>query len=64
MRCSECGGYGVESPCVCATEAELANTPELTLDERWLLAPRDPRDEYRHPEDFNMPAWAERHDDE
>lgn len=64
MRCPDCGG-GVNdgSPCVCATEAELANTPELTLDERWLLAPRDPRDEYTHAEDFAPPAWAERYED-
>lgn len=60
MHCPECGG-GVNdgAPCVCATEAELANTPELTLDERWLLAPRDVRDEYRSPEDFNLPEWME-----
>jgi hypothetical protein len=63
MRCPECGGRGADSPCVCATEAELAHAPELTLDERWMLAPRDPRDEHTHPEDFNPPAWAERYED-
>lgn len=63
MRCPTCNGGTEQAPCVCATEAELANTPELTLDERWLLAPRDPRDEYRHAEDFNPPEWAERYED-
>jgi hypothetical protein len=64
MRCPECGG-GVNywAPCVCATEAELANTPELTLGARWLLPPRDVRDEWTHPDDFNPPAWAERYED-
>jgi hypothetical protein len=59
MRCPTCYGGTEFVPCVCATEAEMANTPELTLDERWLLAPRDPRDEYRSPEDFTLPEWSE-----
>lgn len=62
MRCPTCYGGTPESPCVCATEAELANTPELTIDERWLLAPRDPRGEYRDPDDFMPPSWAERYE--
>lgn len=64
MRCPTCyGGTNPDAPCVCATEYELANTPELTLDERWILAPRDVRDEYRDPDDFNLPDWAERCED-
>ena len=63
MRCLTCNGGAEAAPCVCATEEELANTPELTLDERWLLAPRDTRDEYRDPYDFMLPAWAERYED-
>jgi len=60
MRCPTCyGGTNPESPCVCATEAELAHTPELSLDELWILAPRDVRDEYRDPDDFNPPEWRE-----
>lgn len=59
MRCPTCYGGTEAAPCVCATESELANTPELTLDERWLLAPRDVRDEYRDPDDFNLPEWME-----
>jgi len=33
------------------------------MDPRFLLPPLDPRDEFRHPEDFNPPAWAERYED-
>jgi hypothetical protein len=59
MRCPTCYGGIEAAPCVCATEAELARAPELTLDDRWLLAPRDPRDEYTHPEDYCLPEWME-----
>jgi hypothetical protein len=62
MRCLICNGGTPEAPCVCETEAELANTPDYPMDERFMLPPRDPRDEYRSPEDFTPPAWAERYD--
>jgi hypothetical protein len=29
------------------------------ISDRFKLPPLDPRDEYRHPEDFNLPEWAE-----
>lgn len=65
MRCEECwGGVKEEAPCICATRLELADMPDTgAMDERFLLPPRDVRDEYRHPEDFNPPAWAERYED-
>jgi hypothetical protein len=62
MRCPTCCGGAPESPCVCATEAELADAPDYPMDERLLFAPRDIRDEYRHPEDFTPPEWAERYE--
>jgi len=63
MRCEECwGGVKEEAPCVCDTQRELADTPDTgTMEERFLRSPLDPRDEYRHAEDFNPPAWAERY---
>jgi hypothetical protein len=61
MRCPTCNGGTPEAPCVCETESELANTPDYTIDPRFLLPP-DVRDEHRHPEDFSPPAWAERYE--
>lgn len=58
MRCPTCNGGTHDAPCVCETEAELADTPDYPMGT--LFAPRDVRDEYRSPEDFNLPAWAER----
>lgn len=46
------------TPCVCETQAELADTPDAgEIDPRFILAPRDTRDEYRSPEDFSGPDW-------
>lgn len=59
MRCPTCNGGTDAAPCVCATEAELYNEAELTLDDRFLIPPRDPRDEYTHPEDCCIPVWME-----
>lgn len=58
MRCPTCNGGTPESPCVCETQADLYSEPELTLDERWLLAPRDHRDYFTHPDDFGPPEWT------
>lgn len=52
-----CGAKG-DVPCVCQTELELADTPDTgEIDSRFLLTPRDVRDEYRHAEDFNGADW-------
>lgn len=64
MRCPDCGGGAKEEcPCVCETQMELADTPDYEISARFLLPPRDARDEYRHPEDFTPPEWAERYED-
>lgn len=56
--CPDCfGGVKEEAPCVCESERTLPEGPGI--DSRFLLPPLDPRDESRHPDDFNLPAWAE-----
>lgn len=63
-RCPTCYGGTPEAPCVCETQAALADTPDTgESDSRLLLPPRDSRDEYRHPHDFCPPAWAERYEE-
>jgi hypothetical protein len=62
MRCPTCYGGTPAAPCVCETQAELADTQDTgEIDPRFLLT-QDVRDEHRHAEDFNPPAWIERHE--
>lgn len=62
MRCPTCYGGTETAPCVCEAQAELSDTPDTgAMDPRFILTP-DVRDEYRDPDDFNPPAWAERHE--
>jgi hypothetical protein len=54
-------GHGTASEASRQLWAIVAETePEDDgISDRFRLPPLDPRDEYRHPEDFSLPEWAE-----